>query len=351
MPIGEKIRRSFRRLAGGQADSALTEWQELPPELLEVSATELYRILPGPTLIHLRGHHPEPILLSVLLHGDETSGWEAARSLLREWMGRRLPRALSLFVGNVAAAREGRRRLEGQPDYNRLWGDNGAPGGELAREVRSAMAKRGVFAAADFHNRRGVSRHYVIVPRLTPHSLFLANLFSRTVVHLPGAQTTHAAAFSRLCPAVTLECGPPGQPLGITHAREFMQAVLHLRAVPSHPVPTSDYELYRTVATLRLLPEFSFAVGLGAGRASVTFKPDLEALNFNPLPAGTSLAAVRGKSMPVSLRSGEGEERAEEYLRVEDGELRTRRPLTLAMVSLAREVVRQEALAYLVEPQ
>jgi hypothetical protein len=32
-----------------------------------------------------------------------------------------LPRSLSLFVGNTAAAEQGVRHLPEQPDYNRVW--------------------------------------------------------------------------------------------------------------------------------------------------------------------------------------------------------------------------------------
>ena len=57
----------------------------------------------------------------MLLHGNEDTGLKAIQSLLADYRGRALPRALSLFVGNVQAAAQGQRHLEGQPDYNRVW--------------------------------------------------------------------------------------------------------------------------------------------------------------------------------------------------------------------------------------
>ena len=59
--------------------------------------------------------------MSVLLHGNEDTGLQAIQQVLRKHAGRPLPRALSIFVGNVAAARHNLRRLDHEPDYNRVW--------------------------------------------------------------------------------------------------------------------------------------------------------------------------------------------------------------------------------------
>ena len=56
----------------------------------------------------------------MLLHGNEDTGWGAVRQLRTKDDGRELPRALSLFVGNVSAAKKGVRRLDGQLDYNHI---------------------------------------------------------------------------------------------------------------------------------------------------------------------------------------------------------------------------------------
>lgn len=106
----------------------------LPEGLLEADARALYRILPGPTLIHLPGRRPEPLFVSALLHGNEDVGLLAVQRLLRAYAARELPRALSVFIGNVAAARENVRRLEGQPDFNRIW-----PGSDTARTPEHAV--------------------------------------------------------------------------------------------------------------------------------------------------------------------------------------------------------------------
>jgi len=78
-------------------------------------------------VVFLSGRRTPPLFVSVLLHGNEDTGWLAARSVLKKFAAAELPRALSLFIGNVEAAGSGPRRLDGQPEYNRV-----LPGSEEA---------------------------------------------------------------------------------------------------------------------------------------------------------------------------------------------------------------------------
>ena len=61
----------------------LTERYELPEGLLDQDSRGLEAYLGGPTLIHLPGKRQPALFISVLLHGNETSGWDALRALLR----------------------------------------------------------------------------------------------------------------------------------------------------------------------------------------------------------------------------------------------------------------------------
>ena len=60
----------------------LRELDQLPAGLLDLDATQLEARLGGPTLIHLRGRREQALLVTVLMHGNETTGWEAVRRLL-----------------------------------------------------------------------------------------------------------------------------------------------------------------------------------------------------------------------------------------------------------------------------
>jgi|GEM_PF-4806447 len=70
---------------------------EIPDGLLEATPYELEALLSEPTLIHLSGVHNETLFISVLLHGNEPTGFLAVQALLRKYQTRTLPRALSVL--------------------------------------------------------------------------------------------------------------------------------------------------------------------------------------------------------------------------------------------------------------
>ncbi len=329
----------------------LHELTEIPSGLLDVPATELHRILPGPSLLHLPGRQPAPLFVSVLLHGNETTGLLALQQLLRDYRDRPLPRALSVFFGNVEAARHGVRRLEGQPDYNRVWHGTTLPDcaeTRLAARVVDIMRTRGVFASVDLHNNTGLNPHYACVNSLdTPH-LQLASLFSRTVVFFETPRGTQSAALTPLCPAVTLECGRPGEAHGVAHAREFVEACLHLAEVPKHPVAASDIHLFHTVAQVRVPDGVSF--GFEPDTADLVFVEDLERMNFQEMPEGTVLATCRpGSAARLQVTDAAGRDVTAHWLTQDGHTLTLRREVMPSMLTSNLTIIRQDCLCYLME--
>lgn len=329
----------------------LSVLDHLPAGLLDLPAGELHRMLRGPTLIHLPGRREQPLFASVLLHGNEDTGWEALRVFLRNQGGRELPRAFSVFIGNVEAARLRRRFLDGQPDYNRIWTD--VPGTEhqperaMMREVVRQMRARDVFASVDIHNNTGLNPHYACVRRLDPRFLQLATLFSRTVVYYRKPDGVQTEAFSPWCPAVTVECGQPGRPYGVEHAADFLHACLNLAEIPSHPVADQDIDLYHTVAIVKVPAEVSVDLD---EHADIRLAADLDHLNFRELPVNTVLARVRpGSGARLHVYDEHGRDVADRYLRIVDNEIRTVVPVMPSMFTLNVTAIRQDCLGYLME--
>lgn len=319
-----------------------------PDTLLRLDASRLHEVLAGPTLIHLEGKREPALFVSLLLHGDEDTGWRAAQALLQKYHGQALPRALSLFVGNVAAARHGVRRLDGQPDHNRIW-----PGGEapdspeagLMREVVERMRARGVFASIDVHNNTGLNPHYACVNRIDHRALRLATLFSRTVVYFIRPAGVQAAAFAPFCPAVTLECGKPGNVFGVQHAFEYLDACLHLAEIADEPVAGQDLNLFHTVAVVKVPARFSF--GFGEGKYDLCFPDDLDHLNFRELPAGAVLARIRPRSGACLEAWDEaGHDAAAAFFRIVNDEIRLAQPVMPSMLTLNARAIRQDCLCY-----
>lgn len=324
----------------------------LPTGLLERDAAELHEILSGPTLIHLSGRRPEPLFVSALLHGNEDTGWLAARTLLREYAGRELPRALSLFIGNVQAARYGQRFLNGQPDYNRIWCDTPIDEHPLewamTRQVVEAMSRRAVFASVDIHNNSGYNPHYACVRRLDQRFFHLATLFSRTVVYFTKPDGVQAEPFSGLCPAVTVECGQSGQLHGVEHALDYLKACLNLAEIPNQRIATHDMDLFQTVAIVKVPRDTSF--GFNSDDVDIRLPDDLDRLNFHELPVDTVLGWVRpGSHKRLEVWNARGCEVSEQFLRIDNGEIRTASVVMPSMFTLNAGVIRQDCLGYFME--
>ena len=163
----------------------LTELDHIPEGLLEREATSLHHQLPGPTLIHLRGRMKRPLVVGVLQHGNEITGWEAVRRLLKSHYEQdELPRSLVIFIGNPPAAKHRLRRLDDQPDFNRCWpGGNGVDSAyaQLFRRVHDRLLELRPLACIDIHNNTGLNPHYAAVNRIRSDYLRLASLFSSKV--------------------------------------------------------------------------------------------------------------------------------------------------------------------------
>jgi succinylglutamate desuccinylase len=325
----------------------LTVLHELPPALLEVEPRNLLDVLDGPSLIHLPGRRDDVLMLSVLLHGNETTGFLAVQQMLRHYADRQLPRGLTLLIGNVAAAAEGMRRLDGQPDYNRIWLPGDLTEHAMARQVLDEMRQRQVFASIDVHNNTGLNPHYACVNRIEPHSLHLASMFSTTVVYFTRPAGVLTAAMADLAPSVVLECGQPGQQHGVDHAREFLDACLHLDHLPQRPA--QEYHLFHTVATVKVPAGFSFSCD-GNGDRDIHFTAELDHMNFRELPPATSLATTRaGSRVWLDVTDEQGNDVNDRFFSYERNQIRTRVPLMPSMLTRDERIVRQDCLCYLME--
>lgn len=338
----------------------LKELNNLPEGLLDRDAHELADFLDGPTLLHLQGRNDSPLFVSVLMHGNETVGWEAIRRLLPRYEiaggDKPLPRSLSLFIGNVAAAREGMRHLPGQPDYNRVWpgcnekdfSDQFPDERQMMQQVVAIMEQRRVFASVDVHNNTGMNPHYACVNVIRDDFLHLATLFGRTVVYFTDPCQVASKAMARLCPSVTLECGKVGQQHGVEHAVDYLDACLHLQDFPKHPVASHDVDLFHTVATVKIPPHYSF--GFEEQGVDVQFPMDLEYLNFRELAPGTYFGKViNTDDIPLSITDAQGRAVHDEYFSLQENELVLKTAVMPSMLTTDKMVIRQDCLCYLME--
>ncbi|PLY14765.1 MAG: peptidase M14 [Sedimenticola sp.] len=334
----------------------LRQIDQIPAGLLDLDASRLASLLGGPTLIHLQGRREPALFISVLMHGNETTGWEAVRRMLQRYDlhggERSLPRSVTLFIGNVAAAAQGLRCLDSQPDFNRVWPGcetSNTPEHGMMQQVVDIMRERGIFASVDVHNNTGLNPHYACINVIDNRFLHLASLFSRTVVYFIRPCGVQSLAMSKLCPSVTLECGKPGHSHGVEHALDYLDACLHLAEFPQHAVSPQDIDLFHTVAVVKVAEGVGF--GFGESGGDISFSEDLDHLNFRELPRGTTLGRVRTSAAPAPLLAWDehGEVVSDRYFKVEEGEIRLRIPVMPSMLTRDERVIRQDCFCYLME--
>ena len=326
----------------------LNQIEQLPETFLDVSADQLLELLGRPTIIHLQGENPRPLFICTLLHGNETTGFYAVQKMLKKYQQQKLPRSLSIFIGNVEAAAVNQRRLDRQADFNRIW-----PGAEedylaeahMMKQVVEIMAEKNVFASIDIHNNTGLNPHYGCINLLDKRYLTLAGLFSNTVVYFTSPKGVQSAAFARVCPAVTLECGQSGQMDGVSHAAGFLDVVLNMNDfstdIPEH------INLYHTVARVHVPEKYSFGF---SDDATINFYPDIEMYNFVELNRGKVFASIEPQSNAfLQVLDDNDNDVSHDYFDMHNDQIMLKKTVMPSMLTVNTTAIRQDCLCYLME--
>lgn len=330
----------------------LEQIDHIPHGLLELErCSDIQTIFAHPTLIHLTGKHKQPLFISVLLHANEDTGFLAVQKLLRHYQQHELPRSVSIFFGNVYAAKADVRRLTGQPDYNRVWPGTDHPvcdETDLMQQVVDAMRPRQPFASIDVHNNTGKNPHYGCINFLQAGFLHLAALFSRTVVFFEIPKGVQSMAMAQLCPSITIECGLPHLAHGVEHATNFLHTVLHLEDIPRFPIHHNDIDIYQTVARVTIPRHNSFS--FTDSNADIRLDADLENLNFAELTEPTPFGIIQNKSNArLEAWNDEQHNVGDDYFSQQDKQLLLTQPVMPAMLTTVESVIRQDCLCYLMQ--
>jgi hypothetical protein len=330
-------------------DPRLDCFDHFPNMLMDAPATELWQHLRGPSLFHIPGRRREPLFVSVLLHGNENTGWHAIQTVLRQHRAAILPRPLLLFVGNIEAAKASVRTLPHQDDYNRMWPGTPHPDSPIARLLRNVVEivrQERPFASIDIHNNTGHNPHYACVNSFADGHLHLARLFSRTVVYFEQPVGVQSAALAQICPAVTVECGRASEATNVAHAAELVSSALAIQRIPEHPVLDGDLDLMRTFAIIKVPLDASFSYD--GTDADFRLRADLDHLNFSELTPGTVFGALGGAGkrrlevLPVAPGVAEAP-----YFEYAGGHIRLSQRAIPAMLTLDPNAVRLDCLGYL----
>ena len=323
--------------------------EELAP-FLDASDEEALRRLGRTTLIRIPGTGAEgrARLVSCLLHGNEDSGLRAVLELLRS--GVRLEFDLWVLIGNVEAATVdglfGHRYLDGQEDFNRVWGstDVVTPQRESAGTILGILRAVPLEAALDLHNTTGESPPHAIVPVGWREAEALAATCCELVLRWSLDAGTLMEALSPRCPSVAVECGIAG----VSSGREFAAGVLRRFLDAQLTDPRRPERLYETAERVEVLDgiRFAFREELDA-ELDLALRPDLDAHNFGLLPAGTRMGRVRGTRMPLRAVDMAGADVTDGLFNIDgDGDLLLIRDVTPVMITRAVTQTQRDCYFY-----
>ena len=300
-----------------------------PSALYDLPAENLADELGGPTLFDLRRSGEAPLFVSVLVHGNEISGWDAVRRLRRELMDA----SVLLFVGNVAAARAGVRALPGRPDFNRVWEGGEWPEAKVADAVSEIVAEARPRLAVDVHNNTGRNPPYSVVARRDAATLAAARAFAGRAIFATQPTGFQTGRLARVCTAVTVEVGTPDDPASTDRAAAFLRRLLDCSVSRLAAPETPGLALYETVARVTLSDD-------------AVLVPDAQRFNFRTAPAGAKLVE-RGA---LHAHAADGADVGDAYFRRSNGATVLKRPSVVAMYTGDLHAARQDCLCYFIEP-
>lgn len=328
----------------------LDTYNAVPKGLLETSVEELDKVISGPTIIYLEGKVDKPLLISTLLHGNETTGFYAMQNILKKYnKGEELPRSLIYFIGNVDAAIKNVRHLPEQRDFNRIWCEGDSAEHRLSAQVIDFLSSYELFASIDIHNNTGKNPLYGCVNKLDPDFISLARLFSPVNVYFTNPSEVFSMALAQYCPSVTIECGQSGIDTNTESVIEYIDSCLNLESLDNHRQINNQNKIYHTIARIKLPPECTIGFGKDDVDKDISFIDDIDNLNFMELKEGTLIGWRHNSAVSIQVIDENGVDSGHEYFKYSDSQILTAKPIIPSMFTKVIEVIHQDCLGYLME--
>ena len=326
---------------------------ELPHGILDVEANQLHQFVDNLTLVKLTGQIKRPIFISILQHGNETTGWDALRIFLQQHLPK-LPRTLIILFGNVEAAKHNVRQLDDGVDFNRCWPGIRPKHHPVAKKMASItefVRQQKPLASVDIHNNTGRNPHYAGINAIKREHINLASLFSQTIIHITSPDGIQSGAFAEFCPAITIECGMSGTADGIEQTLTFLENLCQLTDLNQIPGVSERQEVMNIFAVVKLKKDITIGIqGETVEPVDFEIPDDLDYHNFHQLDAGTQFGYLQSPQMPITVTDQLDHDITDQYFHIDDRQLRLSQSVMPAMITLSLRAIQLDCLCYLMRP-
>ena len=324
----------------------------LPDEFFTTHPTLLYKIFDGPTLVHLDYGHDQTIFISIMLHGNEHSGYYALRDFLNSYKltGKSPSKNISLLIGNVQAAKENARFLDGQKDFNRIWSDGDSEEERWAQKIYQEMASKNLFAAIDLHNNTGKNPEYSAICNLELNTLRLASLFDGDILYFTDPKEVFTNYFSTLSPTLTVEAGRSGEEKGIQKIIELLTKIFDLHSfdeIDNKEKILKEKKLFESFGKIKI--PIDATISFSKDEADFNFDPNIEELNFNKIPAGKLFGKSNRIDQHLLVYDSNNNLIGPNYFKYVGSDIISIEAFYPAMITTNAKIVHQDCLCYLLK--
>lgn len=324
----------------------------LPDEFFTTHPTQLYKIFAGPTLVHLDFGHEQTIFISIMLHGNEHSGYYAIRDFLSSYkLSQKSPsKNISLLIGNVLAAKESARYLDGQKDFNRIWSDGDSEEERWAQKIYQEMASKNLFATVDLHNNTGKNPEYSAISNLESNTLRLASLFDGDILYFTDPKEVFTNYFSTLSPTLTVEAGRSGEEKGIQKIIELLTKIFDLESFEELGLKETilkNKKIFESFGKIKIPQNAS--ISFDGHMADFIFDPNIENLNFNQILPGKIFGKSNNIDQHLLVFDSSNQLIGNSFFKYVGNEIITIEPFFPAMITTNAKIVHQDCLCYLLK--
>ena len=307
---------------------------QLDSQWLNLKASELHQVLQRPTVFDLQQPNQRPIFVSTLLHGNETTGWDAVRQFLKV----QSHASIVLLIGNVEAARCQVRHLDDEEDFNRIWRQK-----PWQSELEDILADTNPWCAIDIHNNSSPNPHYSVVTDKRPQTLNLAKLFSNQLIYTEHTLDIISYAASKQCPSITIETGTVEDPKSVSRTYNYLLKLASLCGLPS--TPSRHLECYETLGTLQVVPSNQYDMN-----QYPHFNTSFVGRSFEQIHEGTLVASELQDGWRLVVNGpGEIGDKTDKYLKAVDDSIYLKQNVIMSMFTENPTLAMQDCVCYFLE--